>query len=78
MSSVTRRALRVYAALNELKGNDNDVLDALIPFFEPILTLMNGTIFDPHVFQQAYASSIVGFLIAPARVEFRDARNCNY
>jgi hypothetical protein len=40
----------VYAALNELKGNDNDVLDALIPFFEPILTLMNGTIFDPHVF----------------------------
>jgi hypothetical protein len=50
MSNVTRRALRVYAALNELKGNDNDVLDALIPFFEPILTLMNGTIFDPHVF----------------------------
>lgn len=50
MSNVTRRALRVYAALNELKGNDNDVLDALIPFFEPILALMNGTIFDPHVF----------------------------
>jgi hypothetical protein len=50
MGNVTRQALRVYAALNELKGNDNDVLDALIPFFEPILTLMNGTIFDPHVF----------------------------
>lgn len=50
MSNVTRRALRVYAALAELKGRDNDVLDALIPFFEPILSLMNGKIFNPHVF----------------------------
>ena len=50
MSNVTRRALRVYAALTELRGTDTDVLDALIPFFEPILSVMNGTIFDPHVF----------------------------
>ncbi|WP_316158304.1 MULTISPECIES: hypothetical protein [unclassified Bradyrhizobium] len=50
MSNVTRRALRVYAALAELRGNDTDVLDALIPFFEPILSLMNGKVFDPHVF----------------------------
>ncbi|PIT02066.1 hypothetical protein TSA1_15840 [Bradyrhizobium nitroreducens] len=50
MSNVTRRALRVYAALTELKGNENDVLDALIPFFEPILSLMNGKVFDPYVF----------------------------
>ncbi len=50
MSNVTRRALRVYAALNELRGNENDVLDALIPFFEPILAVMNGTVFDPYVF----------------------------
>lgn len=50
MSNVTRRALRVYAALNELKGNENDVLDALIPFFEPILALMNRKVFDPYVF----------------------------
>ncbi|WP_038974772.1 hypothetical protein [Bradyrhizobium genomosp. III] len=51
MSNVTRRALRVYAALNELKGRENDdVLDALIPFFEPILTVMDGKVFDPHVF----------------------------
>ncbi|MBB2703124.1 MULTISPECIES: hypothetical protein [Rhizobium] len=50
MSNVTRHALRVYAALTELRGNDRDVLDALIPFFEPILTLLNGKIFDPHVF----------------------------
>jgi hypothetical protein len=50
MNNVTRRTLRVYAALSELKGGDNDVLDALIPFFEPILSVMDGTIFDPHVF----------------------------
>ncbi|MCP1926354.1 hypothetical protein M2212_002950 [Bradyrhizobium elkanii] len=50
MSNVTRRALRVYAALNELKGNESDVLDALTPFFEPILTLMNGKLFDPYTF----------------------------
>lgn len=49
-TNVTRRALRVYAALSELRGSDTDVLDALIPFFEPILSLMNGKIFDPHVF----------------------------
>jgi hypothetical protein len=50
MSNVTRRALRVYAALSELKGDDADVLDALIPFFEPILSVMNGKIFDPYIF----------------------------
>ncbi|MGL3213528.1 hypothetical protein [Bradyrhizobium sp. BR 1433] len=50
MINVTRRALRVYAALNELRGNENDVLDALIPFFEPILALMNRTVFDSYVF----------------------------
>ncbi|MGO8468007.1 hypothetical protein AB9F45_25965 [Rhizobium leguminosarum] len=50
MSNVTRHALRVYAALGELKGKDNDVLDALIPFFDPVLTVFNGRIFDPHLF----------------------------
>jgi len=50
MGIVTRSALRVYAALTELKGDDKDVLDALIPFFEPILKVMNGKVFDPHIF----------------------------
>ena len=50
MSNVTRRALRVYAALTELRGQDPDVLDALTPFFEPILAVMNCRVFDPHVF----------------------------
>ncbi len=50
MSSVTRRALRVYSALAELRGNNADILDALVPFFEPILEVMNGKIFDPALF----------------------------
>jgi hypothetical protein len=50
MSNVTRRALRVYAALSELKGSDSDVLNALIPFFEPILLLLNGKVWNPHTF----------------------------
>jgi len=50
MSNVTRQALRVYAALTELRDRRGDVLDALIPFFEPILALMNGRIFDPRLF----------------------------
>lgn len=50
MSSVTRRALRVHSALVELRNANEDVLDALIPFFEPILEAMNGTVFDPKLF----------------------------
>ncbi len=50
MGNVTRHALRVYAALAELKGNNADVLDALIPFFEPILEQLNGKIFNPAIF----------------------------
>jgi hypothetical protein len=47
MTALTRRALR---ALIELKGKGGDVLDALIPFFEPLLELWNGKIFDPRLF----------------------------
>jgi len=50
MVAVTRHALRVYAALSELSGNNENILDALIPFFEPILEVMNGKIFDPRLF----------------------------
>jgi len=49
MSNVTRRALRVYMALSELRAQSGDVLDALIPFFEPILAVMHGKVFDPEL-----------------------------
>ena len=47
---MTRRALRVYAALSELQPGNADVLNSLLPFFEPILAVMNGKIFDPKLF----------------------------
>lgn len=50
MAAVTKRALRVYAALSELGGKNEDVLDALIPFFEPVLQAMNGKLFEPKLF----------------------------
>jgi hypothetical protein len=50
MAAVTRHTLRVYAALAELSGNNENILDALIPFFEPILEVMHGKVFDPRLF----------------------------
>jgi len=50
MSNVTRHALRVYAALSEFKGANDDVLDALIPFFEPVLEVMNEKVFNARLF----------------------------
>ena len=50
MSAVTRHALRVYSALSGLRGAGDDILDALIPFFEPILEVMNGKVFEPRLF----------------------------
>jgi hypothetical protein len=47
MALLTKHALRVTAALTELRGANEDVLDALVPFFEPILALMNNKLFDP-------------------------------
>ena len=49
MTAITRHALRVYASLGALKGSGDDVLDALIPFFEPILQLMDKKVFDPRL-----------------------------
>ena len=50
MTAITRRAVRVCTALTELRGKGGDVLDALIPFFEPLLELWDGKIFNPRLF----------------------------
>lgn len=50
MTAVTRRAIRVCTALTELRGKGGDVLDALIPFFDPLLEIMNGRVFDSSLF----------------------------
>lgn len=50
LSTLTRQALRVYSALSELGGGQGDVLDALIPFFDPVLSAFDNKIFDHRLF----------------------------
>lgn len=50
MTAITRKAIRVCTALTELRGRGGDVLDALIPFFDPLLEIMNNRVFDPRLF----------------------------
>lgn len=50
MTAITRQALRVYSSLTTLAGSGGDVLDALVPFFDPVLSLLDNKYFDPHVF----------------------------
>ncbi|MDF2622159.1 MAG: hypothetical protein K0S00_4818 [Xanthobacteraceae bacterium] len=83
MTTVTRHALRVYAALSGLKANNQngDVLDALIPFLEPVLAAMHGTIFDGGLlslgvqkiygwrFNKDVAESFTGRLLAKGYLE---------
>lgn len=50
LSTVTKHALRVYTALQQLRGNNADILDSLIPFFDPILEQLNNTVLNPAIF----------------------------
>lgn len=50
MSLLTQRALRVYSVLNSYNAESGDVLDSLLPFFEPILAKLTGTDFNPQLF----------------------------
>ena len=44
-TKISKQAIRVYAALNALKGSeDGDVIDALLPFIMPVLNLSRGKI----------------------------------
>ena len=46
--ALTRRAIRVYAALDGLKDHrEEDALDALLPFMAPILQFIPGRAFQP-------------------------------
>lgn len=46
--SLTRTAARIYGALESLGGGSSDILDRLLPFFEPILAARAHERFDPH------------------------------
>lgn len=53
MNRLTQRALRVFSVLDEYRAGSSDFLDALLPFFEPLLSDRAGEILDPNAFAQA-------------------------
>lgn len=58
MKALTQRTLRVFSVLEHYRAGSPDILDALLPFFEPILLRYKGTILDQAGFaeevRQAY------------------------
>jgi|GEM_PF-1929281 len=50
MKHLTQRALRVFSVLEDFRVGSIDLLDGLLPFFEPILFELNGQYFDPQEF----------------------------
>jgi hypothetical protein len=44
---LTQRALRVFAVLENYRAGSPDILNALLPFFEPILAEFPGQMFNP-------------------------------
>ena len=47
---LTQRALRVFAVLEHYRAGSPDILDALLPFFEPILAEFKGQTLDQEAF----------------------------
>lgn len=47
MKNLTKRTLRILSVLEHYRAGSDDVLDALLPFFEPLLEEGNGTPLDP-------------------------------
>lgn len=58
MKALTQRALRVFSVLEDYRAGSPDILDALLPFFEPIISRYTGTILNQAEFaekvRQAY------------------------
>lgn len=46
---LTRSAVRIYGALSSLGNESGDLLEGLLPFFDPILRPLNGTKLDPDI-----------------------------
>lgn len=61
MSLLTQRALHVYSVLEADRGADDDIVDALLLFFEPVLSDLAGKIYDPTQFAERVRSSYRGW-----------------
>lgn len=50
ISLLSQRALRVFSVLEAYRGANDDIIDALLPFFEPMLSDLTGTVYRPAEF----------------------------
>lgn len=50
---LTRSAVRIYGALSGLGNGTGDILEGLVPFFDPILRRFNGTKLEPDLIAAA-------------------------
>lgn len=53
MKNITQRAIRIYAVLEDFRDGSEDILTAIMPFFEPLLAERNGKMLDAHEFAGA-------------------------
>lgn len=50
MSIITRAAVNTFAVIENFRNGSNDILDGLLPFFQPLLEKRNGVEFDSNDF----------------------------
>ena len=68
MSQLTQRAIRVYAVLDAYSSSGGDILDTILPFFEPFLAEINDQLLDPSAFCSAVRHAY-GWNITPDVIE---------
>ncbi|MBE0703332.1 MAG: hypothetical protein IH582_09205, partial [Afipia sp.] len=67
MANLNTRSFRIFAVLENYRGHSSDILEALIPFFEPILEEFSGTMLDRELFalrvSEAYRWNFTGDIV---------------
>ena len=56
MKVLTKKALRVFNVLENYREGSDDILDALLPFFEQVFEDIDGKIYDPNEFATQVSS----------------------
>lgn len=78
MALLTQRALRVISVLEAYRAGSHDILDAILPFFEPILANFNGKILEPQEFadhvRQAYRWNFTADIVEELIPRFEDRK----
>lgn len=57
MGGLSARSIRIFAVLEAYRSGDGDILDTLLPFFEPHLADQSGSQFDPSKISDAMKSA---------------------